>query len=217
MTEASVDQPNVSSKIRGLYLILDQRWSSRWNFSEILCQAGEVGVKVVQYRNKDEGMNKVYQQALGLRKIASDAGMAFIVNDRCDVGLAVEADGVHLGQSDLPISLARELMGPNCLIGLSTHSPEQVIEATEQGADYIGFGPIFPTTTKENPEPVVGIDGLIKVRSLTSLPIVAIGGIPSDSVSKIVAAGANAVAVASGVLDSTDPREALKRYMESFP
>jgi len=140
----------------------------------------------------------------------------FIVNDRCDVGLAVEADGVHLGQSDLPISLARDLLGKHCLIGISTHSPEQVVEATAQGADYIGFGPLFPTTTKADHEPVVGVDGLKKVRPLTSLPIVAIGGIQSEFVSKIVAAGADAVAVVSGILDSPNPQQAIKRYMEPF-
>ncbi len=216
MTESSIDPNLAPSCVRGLYLILDQRWASRWDFTDILRQAADIGVKVVQYRNKNGAMNDVYRIALGLRKIASDSGMVFIVNDRCDVGLAVEADGVHLGQSDLPIGLARELLGGNCLIGLSTHSPEQVIEAAEQGADYIGFGPLFPTTTKPDHEPVVGIDGLKKIRPLTSLPIVAIGGIPSDSVSKIVSAGADAVAVASGILDSTDPRQALRHYMESF-
>jgi len=216
MTESSVDATNTPSKIRGLYLILDQRWASRCVLADILRQAADIGVTVVQYRNKNEAVNEVYRHALELRKIASDSGLVFIVNDRCDISLAVEADGVHLGQSDLPITLARELLGPNYLIGISTHSTEQVVQATEQGADYIGYGPLFPTTTKADHEPVVGIDGLKKVRPLTSLPIVAIGGIQSELVSKIVAAGADAVAVASGILDSTDPRQAIKRYTESF-
>jgi thiamine-phosphate pyrophosphorylase len=216
MTESSVDATNTPSKIRGLYLILDQRWASRCVLADILRQAADIGVTVVQYRNKNGAMNEVYRYALELRKIASDFGLAFIVNDRCDVGLAVEADGVHLGQSDLPIHLARELLGANYLIGVSTHTPEQVVEATEQGADYIGFGPLFPTSTKADHEPVVGVDGLKKVRPLTSLPIVAIGGIQFESVSKIVAAGADAVAVASGILDSNNSRQAIKRYMQSF-
>ena len=216
MTESSVGATHIPSNVRGLYLILDQGWASRWALADILRYAADIGVKVVQYRNKNGAMNEVYRHALGLRKIAWDSGLVFIVNDRCDVGLAVEADGVHLGQSDLPISLARELLGTHCLIGLSTHSPEQEVEATVQGADYIGFGPLFPTTTKADHEPVVGVDGLKKVRPLTSLPIVAIGGIQSESVSKIVAAGADAVAVASGILDSTNPQQAIKRYMEPF-
>ena len=217
MTEPSVGTSTKPSKIRGLYLILDQRWASRWVLADILRYGAELGVGVIQYRNKHEAMNEVYRNALELRNIARDSGMTFIVNDRCDVGLAVEADGVHLGQSDLPIRLAREVLGAKCLIGISTHSPEQVVEATEQGADYLGFGPLFPTNTKADHEPVVGLAGMQKVRSLTSLPIVAIGGIRSESVPKIVAAGADAVAVASGVLDSTNPRQAIKRYMEFFP
>ena len=217
MTEASVGTSSHPSKIRGLYLILDQRWASRWVLADILRYGAELGVGVIQYRNKHEAMNEVYRNALELRTIARNSGVTFIVNDRCDVGLAVEADGVHLGQSDLPIRLAREVLGAKCLIGISTHSPEQVVEATEQGADYLGFGPLFPTNTKADHEPVVGLDGIKKVRSLTSLPIVAIGGIQSESVPKIVAAGADAVAVASGVLDSTNPRQAIKRYLECFP
>ena len=217
MTESSVGTSNIPSHVRGLYLILDQRWASRWALADILRYAADIGVTIVQYRNKNGAMNEVYRHALELREIARDSGVTFIVNDRCDIGLAVGADGVHLGQSDLPIRLARELLGAKCLIGISTHSPEQVAEATEQGADYVGFGPLFPTDTKADHEPVVGLDGMKKVRLLTSLPIVAIGGIQSESVSKIVAAGGDAVAVVSGILDSTNPRQAIKRYMESFP
>jgi thiamine-phosphate pyrophosphorylase len=216
MTESAADPTPPPSRVTGIYLILDQRWASRWHLADVLRQAADTGVNIVQYRNKDGAIRDVYIHALELRKIAADSGVTFIVNDRCDVCLAVEGDGVHLGQSDLPISLARQLLGANCLIGLSTHSSEQVAQAVEQGADYIGFGPLFPTTTKDNHEPVVGIDGLKKVRALTDLPIVAIGGIRSDSVSTIVAAGANAVAVASGILNSTDPRKAIRRYIKAF-
>ena len=216
MTESSPPLTPPLSKIRGLYLILDQGWASRWVFAEILQQAADLGVTVVQYRNKTDAMNEVYRQALELRKIASDSGVAFIVNDRCDVSLAVGADGVHLGQSDLPIGLAREVLGADCLIGLSTHSPEQVVEATKLGADYIGYGPIFPTATKPDHEPVVGLEGLKNIRPLTPLPIVAIGGIQSESVSKVVGAGANAAAVASGILNAPDPQEALRRYTAPF-
>ena len=216
MTDSSSSPHTTSFLIRGLYLILDQRWASRVAFAEILRTAGDIGVKIVQYRNKTGGTNECYRDALELRRIAAESNLAFIINDRCDVALAVEADGVHLGQSDMPISLAREILGANFLIGLSTHSPEQVVEATELGADYIGFGPLFPTTTKSDHEPVVGLEGLKKVRPLTSLPIVAIGGIKSESVSQIVEAGADAIAVASGILNSPHPSEAIMRYMKTF-
>ena len=216
MTAVAVDLPNIRSRVRGLYLVLDHRWAARWILGDVIRQAAEFGVTVVQYRHKEGAMNEVYREALELRKIALDSGMVFIVNDRCDVGLAVDADGVHLGQSDLPINLARELLGPRCLIGISTHSPKEVEIATAQGADYLGFGPIFPTTTKANHEPVVGIESLKRVRPLTSLPLVAIGGIRHEFVPQVVGAGADAVAVASGVLDSADPRQAIKCYMKPF-
>ena len=134
-------------------------------------------MQLVQYRNKEESIKDIYRQVFELRTIAADSKVLFIVNDRCDVALAVEADGVHLGQSDLPIELARKVVGEDCLIGVSTHTSEQVVEATAQGADYLGFGPLFPTMTKKDHEAVVGIQGMNRIRPLTSLPVFAIGGI----------------------------------------
>ena len=136
--------------------------------------------------------------------MAADSKILFIVNDRCDVALAVEADGVHLGQSDLPIELARTVVGEHGLIGISTHTPEQVVEATAQGADYLGFGPLFPTSTKKDHEAVVGIQGMNRIRSLTDLPVFGIGGITTESVPEIIEAGASGVAVASGILGATN-------------
>lgn len=214
MTRASGDAPKSYPALRGLYLILDQRWASRCSFRDILRQAADVGVRLVQYRNKEGSMDEMYRHALALQKIARDLNMLFIVNDRCDLGLAVGADGVHLGQSDLTIDLARKVLGTRGLIGVSTHSPEQVVEATMRGADYLGFGPIFPTATKKDHEPVVGIEGIKQVRSLSSLPVFAIGGIQPESVQEILHAGANGVAVASGVCGATDPRRALSRFMK---
>ena len=151
MTENSAGRSNAPFKVRGLYLILDEHWASRWALADMLRCAGDHGVQIVQYRNKDGVMDEVYRRALELRRVAAESRMLFIVNDRCDVGLAVEADGVHLGQADLPIGLARELLGPNYLLGCSTHSPEEVVEATAQGADYIGFWPTFPNQDQDEP------------------------------------------------------------------
>lgn len=216
MKPSSEDSPNVSPKLRGLYLILDQGWADRCVLADILRCAVNAGVQIVQYRNKEGAMREVYRQGLELRKIAAESRVLFVVNDRCDVGAALEADGVHLGQSDLPIDLARKLVGPNCLIGISTHSEEEVLEATAEGADYLGFGPLFPSSTKVNHERVVGIEGLRRVRTLTALPLVAIGGIQSASVSEIVGAGADGVAVASGVLGASNPQLAIKEFMKPF-
>lgn len=200
----------------GLYLILDERWASRCSLIEVLYQAGQAGVRLVQYRNKTGSMKQAYGEARTLRRAASESAVAFIVNDRCDLALAVEADGVHLGQTDLPLPLARKVVGETMCIGVSTHNPEQVRRATEDGADYLGFGPIFLTGTKANLDPLVGIEGLSDVRGLTTLPIFAIGGITPDAVPALRAAGADGVAVASGILDAVDRPGMFSQFMAPF-
>jgi len=204
------------SLLNGLYLILDERWASRCSLPEVLREAGQAGVKLVQYRNKTGSMKQAYGAASILRNIAKEFGMLFIVNDRCDLAMAVEADGVHLGQTDLPLIFARKLVGDDMLIGVSTHNPEQVRTATEEGADYLGFGPIFSTGTKSNHDPVVGIQGMKHIRSLTTLPVFAIGGITTEAVRELRQAGANGVAVASGILDAVDRHQAFTQYLAPF-
>lgn len=164
---------------------------------------------MVQYRNKIDPPRLVYEKARPLRELAAALGVRFLINDRCDIALAVDADGVHLGQSDLPLELARKLMGPERLIGISTHCPEEVHTATKGGADYIGFGPIFPTATKPDHEPVVGLAGLRQIRTLTPLPIFAIGGITEATAADVIDAGANGIAVTSAILDAPDTPRAV--------
>jgi thiamine-phosphate pyrophosphorylase len=170
---------------------------------EVLTLAASAGARLFQYRNKTASMKDAYREALPLRRAAAEAGALFIVNDRCDLALAVDADGVHLGQDDLPLADARAIMGRK-LIGISTHRPEQVKEASEGGADYLGFGPIYPTGTKVDHEPVVGIDGLRQVRPLTRLPVFAIGGITTDTAAAVFQAGADGIAVISAILNAAD-------------
>jgi thiamine-phosphate pyrophosphorylase len=200
----------------GFYLILDEQWASQCSLLDVLRQAGEAGVKLVQYRNKTGSMHQMYDTAVALRRVAVEWGMTFMVNDRCDLAVAVEADGVHLGQTDLPLLLARKIVGKKMVIGVSTHTPDQVRVAAQEGADYLGYGPIFATGTKANLDPVVGIEGMSVIRSLTSLPIFAIGGITPDSVAALRSAGANGVAVASGILDAVDRPGTLARFMALF-
>jgi thiamine-phosphate pyrophosphorylase len=162
-------------------------------------------------------MKEAYEEALPLRKRAADLGVVFIVNDRCDLALAVDADGVHLGQGDLPLDLARQVMGPDKLIGLSTHNAEQVKDADRLQSDYIGFGPIFTPSSKWDHDPVVGIEGLRAIRSLTSLPIFAIGGITVDEVAGVMRAGANGVAVISAILKAPDIKQAVSDFLARMP
>ncbi len=157
-----------------------------------------------------------FHNGMLLRKAVADVQATFIVNDRCDLALALEADGVHLGQEDIPLELARQMLGEKKIIGISTHRSEEVIAATNGGADYLGFGPIFSTTTKPDHEPVVGIHGLEQIRSLTPLPIFAIGGISLDSVPAIQQAGGNGVAVASVVYQSENMELVLQELVKLF-
>ncbi len=216
MTDDHLSRTQLAFVLNGLYLILDARWSSCCSLPQVLDEAGQAGVKLVQYRNKTGSMRDAYTAASTLRLQARKWGMMFVVNDRCDLAMALEADGVHLGQDDLPIALARNLVGHNMLIGASTHNSEQVKKATQDGADYLGFGPIFPTDTKANHDPVVGIAGMKHIRGLTPLPVFAIGGISADVVLELRQAGANGVAVVSGILDSEDRQKAFTQFLSPF-
>jgi thiamine-phosphate pyrophosphorylase len=199
--------------LSGLYVILDPSVRPDRPLTDMLKASAEAGGRIFQYRNKTASMKEAYADASALRKVASEVGVTFIVNDRCDLALAVDADGVHLGQRDLPYSYARTIMGPAKLIGLSTHDIYQVKEAERLKPDYIGFGPIFKPGSKQDHDPVVGIEGLRAVRSLTALPIFAIGGVTLENVGEVMQAGANGVAVISAILDAPDVGRAVSGFV----
>lgn len=213
MSKTSNEKRRTPSVRDGLYVILDPSVCPRQPLDEVLKLAATGGAKVFQYRNKTASMKEAYAEALALRKVAQELGMLFIVNDRCDLALAVDADGVHLGQGDLPLHLARQVMGSDKLIGVSTHNPEQVRTATEGGPDYLGFGPIFKPGSKTDHDPIVGLAGLKAVRPLTPLPIFAIGGITLERVEDVISAGANGVAVISAILQAPDIRQTVSDFV----
>ena len=202
-----------SHSLSGLYIILDPSVCPARPLVEVLRAAAEAGASIFQYRNKTASMKEAYAEALALRQAAAKAGVLFIVNDRCDVALALDADGVHLGQGDLPLNLARKVMGPDKLIGISTHNPDQVREAAAGKPDYLGFGPIFKPGSKQDHDPVVGLEGLRAMRRLTSLPVFAIGGIQVDQAGEVMRAGANGVAVISAILKAPDISHAVKAFL----
>ncbi|MCX5728037.1 MAG: thiamine phosphate synthase [Nitrospirae bacterium] len=203
--------------LSGLYVILDPSVCPARPLVEVLTAAAEAGASLFQYRNKTASMKEAYVEALALRHAAAKAGVLFIVNDRCDLALAVEADGVHLGQGDLPLDLARKVMGPDKLIGISTHNSDQVREATAGKPDYLGFGPIFKPGSKQDHDPVVGLEGLRAMRRLTSLPVFAIGGIQIDQAGEVLRAGSNGVAVISAILKAPDISHAVKAFLAQMP
>jgi len=154
--------------------------------------------------------------ALVMMPLCRSAGVPFCVNDRLDVALAVGADAVHLGQDDLPLEDARRVAGGRLAIGFSTHNPAQAEAAARGGADYIGFGPVFGTRSKRNPDPTVGLDGLRAVVAAVAVPVVAIGGITLDRIAEVAATGAAAAAVISAVNEAPDPTAAGRAVAAAF-
>jgi thiamine-phosphate pyrophosphorylase len=213
MTRLSADRSSVASRLCGLYVILDPSVSLDRPLLDVLTASAEAGAKIVQYRNKTASMNAAYTEALSLRRIARELGVIFIVNDRCDLALAVDADGVHLGQRDVPLNLARKIMGPDKLIGISTHSREQVMAAIAGEPNYLGFGPIFTPGSKLDHDPVVGLQGLRTIRPLTALPIFAIGGMTADRTEDVIRAGADGVAVISAILKAPDISQTVTDFV----
>jgi thiamine-phosphate pyrophosphorylase len=184
--------------ITGLYAIIDSAWApltEAGKYAEALVAAG---VRVIQLRAKDEGGRAVCDAARAVR--AATKGRAlFIVNDRLDIAILSNADGIHLGQDDIPLVEARRFM-PSAIIGISTHNLEEAKKAESLGADYISFGPIFQTKTKKDADTPKGIEGLKKLAPNIAIPIVAIGGITADSAISVLEAGASAVAIISDIL-----------------
>jgi thiamine-phosphate pyrophosphorylase len=162
------------------------------------------GADMIQLRDKTGDLRTLLPQARAIRTLCRFRGAVFIVNDRVDLALAVDADGAHVGQEDLPATHARRLLGAGRILGVSTHDPEQAETAQRAGADYIGFGPMFPTGTKETGYSPRGVEALRAIRGRVALPILAIGGITLENVSATIAAGATAPAVISAVVAAPD-------------
>ncbi len=191
-----------------LYVITDERFLNVFNIFEAVERAVLGGATVVQYRAKKKTSREMYEEALLVREATKLHQVPFIVNDRLDLALAVGADGVHVGQTDLPVDAIRQIVGDKLIVGLSTHNLEQVREANkEKLADYIGFGPVFPTTTKENPDPVTGIENLCRAVEESELPVVAIGGIFPDNVKEVCSCKPSGIAVVRAVFEKGDPYE----------
>ncbi len=178
-----------------LYAITDTRLSGLSHAQQV-AQLCDGGAQLIQLREKQYAPRIFYEAAMEAATAARDRGASLIINDRVDIALAVAADGVHLGQDDLNPEAARRILGPDAIIGLSTHNVAQARAGAGLPISYIAIGPIFPTSTKRDPEPAVGLEGLRRVREVIgNLPLVAIGGITTENAAPVVAAGADAVAI----------------------
>jgi thiamine-phosphate pyrophosphorylase len=193
-------------RIGGLYGLTAEKFSLGRRNADVVQAMLDGGIRIIQYREKTKKMGLKYEECLHLRAMTSEAGAAFIVNDDIDLALLVGADGVHVGQEDLPLEAVRSLVGENMAIGLSTHSPEQALAAEARGADYIGVGPIFATQTKEDVCAPVGFDYLDFVARNPNLPFVAIGGIKEHNLAEVAAHGARCMALVTEITAAADIR-----------
>ena len=176
-------------------------------------QLAGAGVELIQLRDKRSSGRHIYDEAKELIAVLGPRGVRFILNDRPDIAAIVGAGGVHVGQDDVPVEEARRICRHPLWVGLSTHNLDQLREAARSSADYIAVGPIFPTVTKENPDPVVGIEFLRAARQLTQKPLVAIGGITVDSAAEVFRAGADSVAVIRDLVSASGPANRAREYL----
>jgi len=205
-------------RIGGLYGLTAEKSSLGRRNADVVQAMLDGGIRIIQYREKTKKMGLKYEECLQLRAMTREAGAAFIVNDDIDLALLVGADGVHVGQEDLPLEAVRSLVDENMAIGLSTHSPEQALAAEARGADYIGVGPIFATQTKEDVCAPVGFAYLDFVAGNLNLPFVAIGGIKEHNLGEVATHGARCMALVTEITAAADIRgkiAALTRILHS--
>ena len=196
-----------------VYLVTDTGMCPRENLIDVCAKAIDGGATLIQLREKDISSRAFYEEALELKKLCSSRNIPLLINDRLDIALAVGADGIHIGQSDIPIDAARKLLGFDKIIGVSAGSVEEALEAARNDADYLGVGAVFPTSTKDDAKNV-GIEILKNVRSAVNIPIVGIGGINSGNIDKLYGTGIDGVAVVSCIMASIDPKAAAAELRE---
>ena len=214
--DLSDEEKNVK-KVGRLHVLTDTDLQNCFSHIELAELAIAGGADTIQFRQKTGATREMINTALEMQTLCKKSGVSFIVNDRVDVAIACRADGVHLGQDDFPILLARRLLGEEAIIGGSAGSLEEARKCLREGADYIGFGPVYPTTSKEDARPAGGIDLLKRAVETISLPVIAIGGITEENLPLVMGTKVHGIAVISAVCCQKDPAEAarcLSRLME---
>lgn len=196
---------------KGLYGITGEKFANGKTNYQCVKEMIDGGIKVIQYREKEKSMKEMVEEAKKIRDLCRENSVLFIVNDHVDLALLIDADGVHVGQDDMDVNDARTLIGDNKIIGLSTHSPEQGKKAFENNnVDYIGVGPIFPTTTKDTAP--VGLKYLDYVLENIKMPFVAIGGIKISNIDKIISRNAHSICMVSEIVKNDNIKEFVKKY-----
>ncbi len=202
-------------RLHGLYVIIDPQVAPRRDELDIARQAIAGGARLIQLRDKTREKGLQLPVARAILDLCRDAGVPFIVNDHVDLALAVNADGVHVGQRDLPVSVVRGLVPRQMIVGCSTNNAEEARQAETDGADYVSVGRLFPTGSKSDTRPA-NVDTIRSVRGAVRLPVCAIGGINESNIDAVIAAGADMVAVIAAVIAAPDAREAARRLAHRF-
>ena len=200
--------------MKGLYLVTDRGLCGDKSLEDVILQSVRGGARYVQIREKDQSTRDFIEEAVRIKEILKPFGVPLIINDRVDVALAVKAEGVHVGQDDMPYSMARALMGPGAIVGLSVETWEDVEEAEALDCDYIGVSPVFETPTKTDTKGAWGLDGLIRIRAFSRHRLVAIGGINASNAAQVANAGADCLAVVSGICAAVDPEAASRELAD---
>jgi len=199
-----------------LYLITDRHQTGGRELTEVVRQSLEGGVRAVQLREKDLSSSEVYQRALELRTLTRSYGARLMVNDRLDIALAAEADGVQLGINSLPVSVARRLLGRQMIIGYSAHAIDEALRAQADGADFITFSPLYHTPSKAAYGEPCGVKKLAEAACTLKIPVIALGGINQDNISEALSANVQGIAVISAILDAADPRAAAVSLLKKI-
>jgi thiamine-phosphate pyrophosphorylase len=199
-----------------LYLVTDRDLAKGRAIVDVVRAAVAGGVTVVQLREKTAPTRFFIEQAEAVRGFLKNTDVAMIINDRVDVALAVGADGVHLGQTDMPLAMARAILGPDRIIGISVESVDDALQAAANGADYLGVSPVFATPTKTDTAVPLGLDGLARIRQAVDLPLVGIGGISAANAANVIQAGADGLAVVSAIVGAEDPEAAARNLVRAI-
>ena len=207
--------PPLRSALRVLVLT-DRRLAGSRDVRDVVASALEAGARAIQLRNKGDSAWELLALGRDLRAMTRERGALLFVNDRVDVALALEADGVHVGPQDLPVAVVRTIAPSGFLVGRSADDPEVARRAVDEGADYIGCGTVYATTTKSDAGEGIGLSGLEAVVRAVRVPVVAIGGITLDRAPEVAATGAAGVAVVGAVMSAPDPAASVRRFMELF-
>ena len=203
-------------KIGRFHVLTETLLQKRFSHVELTSMALAGGADTIQFRSKSGSTREMIESAAQMKKLCQEAGVPLIINDRVDIAMAVGADGVHLGQDDFPIPLARKMLGPEAIIGGSAGDMDEALKCLSEGVDYIGVGPVYYTSSKADAGPATGVENIRIIAEKAPVPVIAIGGITADCISELLGAGAYGAAVISAVCLDDDPEEAAAGFRSAL-